>query len=69
MKRPSARHPIPGEYVRLWNGELAVVLGKSEIPDATSGAKWDGSYRVQHEDGTVGYWYPTRLVCLGTTIY
>lgn len=66
MSKPSARHPIKGEYVRLWTGELALCLGRYINP---SDGTWDGSYRVRHEDGTEGYWYPTRLVALGVTLH
>jgi hypothetical protein len=63
IEQPLTRDPKPGEFVRLWNGELGLCLGRW-INNGT----WDGSYRVKHEDGAIGYWFPTRIRALGVTI-
>lgn len=52
--------PKKGEYVRVWTGELGVCLGKW-----IHRGRWDGSYRVRHEDGTEGYWFPKGMTPLG----
>jgi hypothetical protein len=44
-------------------GELGALVG----PRIFNG-QWDGSYKIIHQDNTIGYWYPSKFKWRGFTI-